>query len=158
MMRRILPSVYSRCFILKRPGKGRKDLRDIFACSAAQLLKFFLFNQWRSFRRIDNSFCGLLMAVLFGFIGADTAGARLLSDSTNVVKFKSDDDIHEVFAHNESVQAQMLEAAAGHRKARGERGIFEPAFEASVTREANTRANRTEQQAAGFWPGADDAA
>lgn len=89
-----------------------------------------------------------LLIILAGFIVTDTAIAQLPPDSTNVVKLKLSDYIHEVFAHNESVQAQMLEAEVNHRKERAEWGIFEPVFQGSVSREANSRTNSTEQQAA----------
>jgi outer membrane protein TolC len=50
-------------------------------------------------------------------------------------------------AHNESVQAQMLEAEVSRRKSKAEVGIFEPTFTASYTRESNQRTNNVQQQA-----------
>ena len=45
------------------------------------------------------------------------------------------DYLQQVVQHNESVQAQMLEAEVNRRKNRAELGIFEPQLTASVTRE-----------------------
>jgi hypothetical protein len=58
------------------------------------------------------------------------------------------DYLQQVVQHNESVQAQMLEAEVNRRKNRAELGIFEPQLTASVTREANRRTNNVQQQAA----------
>lgn len=68
--------------------------------------------------------------------------------SNRVVQLGLKDYLHMVLQHNESIQAQMLDAEVYRRKARGERGIFEPQLETSVNREANKRTNNIEQQAA----------
>jgi len=91
---------------------------------------------------------GLLLGLLAGASPFFSASAQPVSNANGVVALKLDDYIHQVFAQNELVQAQMLEAEVSHRKERGEMGIFEPVVQASVTREANARTNNTEQQAA----------
>lgn len=58
-----------------------------------------------------------------------------------------DDYIHQVYAHNESVQAQMLDTEVNRHKAISEKGIFEPQLELTYTREANARTNNTQQEA-----------
>lgn len=72
---------------------------------------------------------------------------QLVSNETGVVELKLDNYIHEVFAHNESVQAQMIETEVYRHKERSEKGIFEPLLDVSITREADSRTNNTEQQA-----------
>lgn len=69
------------------------------------------------------------------------------SNTTDVVELKLDDYIHQVFTHNETVQAQMLETEVDRHKATAEKGIFEPQLELSYTREANARTNNTQEQA-----------
>lgn len=90
----------------------------------------------------------LLLVFLAGSSPFFPASAQPVSNANRVVALKLDDYIHQVFAQNESVQAQMLEAEVSHHKERSEMGIFEPVLQASVTREANARTNNTEQQAA----------
>jgi outer membrane protein len=89
-----------------------------------------------------------LLLALMCFIVADAAMAQSLPESTNVVDLTLSDYIHKVFAHNESVQAQMLETEVSRHKEGAETGIFEPVLQASVTREGNARTNTYEQQAA----------
>lgn len=89
-----------------------------------------------------------LLVLLAGCLGIFSAQGQPVSNATSVVQLRLDDYIHEVFTHNQSVQAQMLETEVNRHKARGELGIFEPQLEASITREANARTNDTEQQAA----------
>jgi outer membrane protein TolC len=67
---------------------------------------------------------------------------------TNAVELRLGDYVHEVFAHNESVQAQMLETEVNRHKERAEKGIFSPQFETSIQWVDNQRTNNTEQQAA----------
>jgi outer membrane protein TolC len=87
----------------------------------------------------------LLMVVCFSFF---TGHAAPVSNATQVVELKLDDYLQQVLQHNESIQAQMLETEVNRHKEQGERGIFEPDFEASYTREANSRTNNAQQQAA----------
>ena len=75
-------------------------------------------------------------------------GEPMAPDTTNVVELNLDDYIRQVFQHNESVQAQMLETEVNRHKERSEMSIFEPQLDATLTREANSRTNTTEQQAA----------
>jgi outer membrane protein TolC len=75
------------------------------------------------------------------------AHSQPVSNATEVVDLKLNDYLHQVLLHNESIQAQMLEAEVNRRKERGELGIFEPQLEASVTREANRRTNNVQQLA-----------
>ncbi len=67
--------------------------------------------------------------------------------SRRSLNLKLDDYLQQVLQHNESVQAQMLEAEATRHKEKGEYGIFEPSLAGSVTREANRRLNNAEQAA-----------
>jgi outer membrane protein TolC len=64
-----------------------------------------------------------------------------------VIELKLSGYLQQVLQHNESIQAQMLETEVGRRKERGEKGIFEPDFEASYTREGNKRTNDVQQEA-----------
>ncbi|MGN6553940.1 MAG: TolC family protein [Verrucomicrobiota bacterium] len=65
-----------------------------------------------------------------------------------VLELKLNDYLQRVVDNNESIQAQMLGAESSRRKARGERGIFEPELVNALTRESNKRTNNVEQQAA----------
>ncbi len=76
------------------------------------------------------------------------AQGQPVSNATDQVDLKLADYLHQVLQHNESIQAQMLDAEVNRRKARGELGVFEPQLEASVTREANKRTNNLQQAAA----------
>lgn len=76
------------------------------------------------------------------------ANAEVVSNSTPVIELSLKEYINQVFQHNESVQAQMLEAEVNRHKERAALGTFEPQFEASVEREANKRTNDVQQQAA----------
>lgn len=78
---------------------------------------------------------------------AFNAESQSVSNSTTFVGLTLNDYLQKVLHHNETVQAQMLEAEANRRKERGQWGAFEPQFEASITREANKRTNNVEQQA-----------
>ncbi len=53
-----------------------------------------------------------------------------------------------VLEHNESIQVRLLELEVNRRKARAEKGIFEPELFGSYTREANKRENTVQQQEA----------
>ena len=70
------------------------------------------------------------------------------TNSPPVITLKLSDYLQEVLKQNEEIQAQMLEAEAGRRKANGEFGIFEPTLDASISRESNRRTNNVEEQAA----------
>ena len=69
------------------------------------------------------------------------------TNETAVVDIKLSDYLQQVMQHNESVQAQMLEAEVARRKNRAETGIFEPQLEAAFSHEANRRTNNVVQQA-----------
>ena len=73
--------------------------------------------------------------------------AASVPDDAGTVELRLSDYLHDVLEHNESLQAQMLEAEASHRKARGEYGAFEPQLTASFLREANKRTNNLQQAA-----------
>lgn len=64
----------------------------------------------------------------------------------NAVQLTLKDYLRQVMAHNESIQAQMLEAESAHAKAHGEYGIFEPNLSLSAQRERNKRLNNSLQQ------------
>ena len=64
-----------------------------------------------------------------------------------VGELKLSDYLQQVLQHNEAIQAQMFEAEANRRKARGELGVFEPDLAASIMREANQRTNNVQEQA-----------
>ena len=76
------------------------------------------------------------------------AHGQPVSNAMEQVDLKLADYLHQVLQHNESIQAQMLDAEVNRRKERGEMGVFEPQLEASVTREANRRTNNVQQTAA----------
>jgi outer membrane protein TolC len=100
-----------------------------------------LVSRWRSVARP----MGLaLLSLAFSFY---TGQAEPVSNATQIVELKLDDYLQQVLQHNESIQAQMLETEVTRHKMQGERGIFEPDFEASATREANRRTNNVQQQA-----------
>lgn len=75
------------------------------------------------------------------------AKAEPVSNAVPVIDLKLSDYLQQVVQHNESVQAQMLEAEANHYKETGEKGVFEPQFDVSYTREGNERTNNVQQQA-----------
>ncbi|MDE3068727.1 MAG: TolC family protein [Verrucomicrobiota bacterium] len=77
-----------------------------------------------------------------------SAQAESVSNAPAVAAFTLKDYLRQVLRHNESIQAQRLEAEVNRRKARGELGAFEPQLEASIAREVNKRTNNVEQQAA----------
>jgi outer membrane protein len=95
------------------------------------------FKSW--FLPLTLSACGLI---------AFPARSQPVSNATEQVDLKLADYLHQVLQHNESIQAQMLDAELNRRKERGELGIFEPQLAASVTREANRRTNNVQQTAA----------
>jgi len=76
------------------------------------------------------------------------ANGQPVSNATARVDLKLADYLHQVLQHNESIQAQMLDAEVNRRKERGELGAFEPQLEASATHEANRRTNNVQQLAA----------
>jgi outer membrane protein len=88
-----------------------------------------------------------LLVLLAGCFFLFPAYGEPRSNDTDAVTLRLDDYIHQVFAHNESVQAQMLETEVSRHKAISEKGIFEPQFDVSYTREANSRTNNTQQEA-----------
>jgi outer membrane protein TolC len=100
-----------------------------------------LVSRWRGVAR------QICLALLSSFVSFSTVHAEPVSNATQVVELKLDDYLQQVLQHNESIQAQMLETEVTRHKMQGERGIFEPDFEASATREANRRTNNVQQQA-----------
>jgi len=68
------------------------------------------------------------------------------SNEVQIVELRLSDYLRNVLQHNEGLQAQMLETEVSRHKMKAERGIFEPQFDASVTRVANNRTNTIEQQ------------
>lgn len=62
------------------------------------------------------------------------------------LELKLDAYLRLVLERNEALQAQMLDAEANRRRARGERGVFEPMLSLSATHEDNKRQNNIEQQ------------
>ena len=90
----------------------------------------------------------LLACLAGGCLSFFPAQGEPVLDATNAVGLRLDDYVHQVFTHNESVQAQMLETEVNRHKERAEKGIFSPQFEASVSWVDNQRTNNTEQQAA----------
>src|ERR1700744_2597124 len=99
---------------------------------------------------LHNSFKSLgLLACLTGCcLIVFPAQCERVLDETNAVGLRLGDYVHQVIAHNKSVQAQMLETEVNRHKERAEKGVFSPQFEASVTWVDNQRTNNTEQQAA----------
>ena len=88
------------------------------------------------------------MLILLGFCGFFSAfNCAAVTNETAFVDLKIDDYLQQVMLHNESVQAQLLEAEVSRRKSKAEVGIFEPTFTASYTRESNQRTNNVQQQA-----------
>jgi outer membrane protein TolC len=63
------------------------------------------------------------------------------------IELKLDDFLRLVLQRNETLEAQMLQTEANRRKARGERGVFEPDLVTSITREANKRTNNIVEEA-----------
>jgi len=96
--------------------------------------------------------CGLMgrivLLMVFGCLGFSLLPAKDADNESPVVELKLSDYLQEVLQHNESIQAQMFEAEANRRKARGEYGIFEPDFKTSLLRESNQRTNNVQEQAA----------
>lgn len=87
----------------------------------------------------------ILRLILLSSVVSFSAGAQPFS--TNAVDLTLKGYLEEVLQHNNSIQAQMLDAESNRRKEQGEKGIFEPQFEASITREINNRTNNIQQQA-----------
>lgn len=92
-----------------------------------------------------RTFCSFLVAAV---VTARPARGEPVSNATAVVDLKLADYLQQVLHHNQSIQAQMLDAEVNRSKARGEFGDFEPQLDASVTREANRRTNNVQQAAA----------
>lgn len=92
--------------------------------------------------------CVLMAALGFYAASGFAEEASTVSNSVTAMDLRLEDYLRLVAEKNETLQAQMLEVEASRYKARGQWGVFEPAATASVTREANTRQNNTEEQAA----------
>ena len=99
--------------------------------------------RWHNLLKLPN-----FLFILAGCLFFLPVYGEPVSNATDTVALRLDEYIHLVFTHNETIQAQMLEAEANRLKARGEKGIFEPRFDASVTWEADSRTNNTQQAAA----------
>lgn len=109
-------------------------------------------------RRAQRLFPLFARVLVFAFVVGGGWGVSKISAATNavpVIGIKLNDYLAQVMQHNESVQAQMLEAESSRRKSKAELGIFEPEFQAAFTRESNQRTNNVQQQAsqngAGFF-------
>lgn len=81
-----------------------------------------------------------------GSVAALRAWAAPAPGAQQTVELTLKDYLQQVMAHNETVQAQMLEAESAHAKAHGEIGIFEPNLSLSAERERNKRLNNSLQQ------------
>jgi len=116
------------------------------------------YTDWMNFLRVRhlmkaNQLCNLfglrrLLALLFsgGFVlFSISANAQLIFSNAADLTLK--DYLHEVLQHNNSIQAQMLDAESNRRRASGELGAFEPQFEASIMQEVNKRTNSVQQEA-----------
>ncbi len=91
------------------------------------------------------------LAAIFFFLAAGCLVRVHADPGSNlppVIELSLDGYLQQVLQHNESVQAQMLEAEVNRHKERSALGAFEPQFEASVEREGNKRTNDVQQQAA----------
>jgi outer membrane protein TolC len=93
-------------------------------------------------------FGNLLLALSACCLVVFPAHGQPVSNATDAVDLRLQDYLHQVLQHNETIQAQMLDAEVNRRKERGELGVFEPQLEASITREANRRTNNVLQAAA----------
>ena len=99
------------------------------------------------FSRARMYFSCLLILVTGGLLGFAAARAAETNPPPATVELKLQDYLQQVLQHNESIQAQMLEAEVNRRKSRGEYGVFEPNLVVSAMREANQRTNNIQQQA-----------
>src|SRR5580698_5184355 len=113
--------------------------RQLIGCSQKRCLRAVNYYPQPKFRYSNicpmKNRCHFLGLVLAVFCLVFRANAEVVSNSTGVVELSLKGYIDQVFQHNESVQAQMLEAEVSHHKERGALGAFEPQFEASVDRE-----------------------
>ena len=87
------------------------------------------------------------MLAAIGSLGFSFLRAEGATNESPVVELKLADYLQQVLQHNEAIQAQLLEAEANRRKARGELGIFEPNLTASLLRVSNQRTNNVQEQA-----------
>lgn len=69
------------------------------------------------------------------------------ANTNEVVELRLGDYLQRVLDHNDTIQARIFEAEAGVRKERGEHGIFEPNWTASISRVINKRTNNVQQAA-----------
>ncbi len=88
----------------------------------------------------------LALTLALGLVFA-AFGAGAETNAVPITGIKLNDYLQQVMEHNESVQAQMLEAEVARHKNKAEVGIFEPEFQAAYTRESNQRTNNVQQQA-----------
>lgn len=105
--------------------------------NAGRLTKFSFRNMRLGVRTIIIIFCASLRPFF--------AQAQSVSNEVQFVQLRLGDYLQNVLQHNESLQAQMLEAEVGQQKKSAEHGIFEPQLDASITREANRRTNNVQQ-------------
>lgn len=87
--------------------------------------------------------CGSIL----GLLCCQNLRALPSTNANEVVELRLSDYLQKVLNHNDTIQARILEAEAGFRKERGEHGIFEPEWNASITRVINKRTNNVEQAA-----------
>jgi outer membrane protein TolC len=108
------------------------------------------------FRTVPLFHCGekkastAVAAIIFSIFSLLCNQKLAASPATNVseiTELRLVDYLQKVLDNNDSVQARMLEAEAGHRRESAERGIFEPNLSASATRVINKRTNNVEQAA-----------
>ena len=92
--------------------------------------------------------CSLVLLLVSGRVGLfrEARATERGNDSTSTLDLKLSTYLQMVLEHNESVQAQMLEAAVSRHKALAEKGIFEPNLSLSAQREWNERINNSLQQ------------
>ena len=80
-------------------------------------------------------------------LGCQNLCASPSTNANEVVELRLTDYLQKVLDNNDTVQARILEAEAGFRKERGEHGIFEPEWDASINRVINKRTNNVQQAA-----------
>jgi outer membrane protein TolC len=103
-------------------------------------------NSWRAAVRIGIILLGLSggSAVQSSHAASDPAQ---ISNPTEIIDLKLSDYLQLVLDRNESVQAYMLDAEANRRRAKAEKGAFEPDLVLSADHEVNKRQNNAQQQA-----------
>jgi outer membrane protein TolC len=80
-------------------------------------------------------------------LGCQNLCASPSTNANDAVELRLTDYLQKVLDHNDAIQGRILDAEADYRKARGERGIFEPEWNSSITRVSNKRTNNVQQAA-----------